>query len=85
MSLLSYLTFAYFTADLTSLLTFAPDDLSAETFQEVVDLGYGIAVQESTSTADLFTSSIPGDPFYEVYKNNMENDPSSFITRELKK
>ena len=79
MWLMSFLVFAYYTADLTSLLTVAPDGMKVDTFQDMADLGYGVVTAESSSISSRFTSSTPGDPFYDYYEKYMKEQEGSFL------
>ncbi len=82
-ALFAFLTFTYYTCDLTARMTSGPTPLQIRSFEDVLALGYRVIVLEDSSSLELLKNSEAGTAMHSVYYDTMDGDPASF-TKSVK-
>ena len=75
----SYLIFAYYSADLTAMMTLGPQPLSVKSFSDVIKHDYNVITFEATSWHGLLKTALPGTAMSQVFRDKMEGNPNHVI------
>ena len=76
-----YVVFAYFTCDLTAKMTSKPAPLNINSFQDVIDQGYNVAVYEKAFYLPYFKRAPEDSAMRMIYKNMVKDGKS--ITKKF--
>ena len=74
----SFLLFAFYTADLTAMMTTSSPPNEVNTFETIIGDGYKIVTWDKGLLHDLFVTS-KSQPYHGIYTKHMESDPESMI------
>ena len=78
-ALMTYFMFAYYSADLTAVMTRGSQPPSIKSFGDVLKYGYDVITFEATSWHGLLKRALPGTAMSQVFKDKMDGNSNNII------
>ena len=71
----TYFMFAYYSADLTAMMTVVPQPPAIKSFDDVIQHDYNVITYEATSWHSLLKTALPGTAMRKVFDDKMDGNP----------
>ena len=77
--LCTYVIFALYSADLTTMMTVGSHEPSIKSFSDVIKYDFNVMTHKATSWHGILKKSLPGTAMSQVYNEKMDGNPNSIL------